>query len=123
MAFTSLICFPPVDQLLRRLPAADTFLRDGMLLEGHTAAGRRGIFLDSVLACLIPAPHGPYKSRPVVDGIHKFFIGMRIIRMGVSVCTGTFQHILLHGLKHFGKLRLQLIQRYDDLLSRIPGGR
>ena len=70
--FTSLVRLAPINHLLRRLPAANAFIGQVLLLKGYASGCGSGHLLDFLLTLQAAAPHGFYKARLIVDGIHKF---------------------------------------------------
>ena len=112
------ICLAPVHHLLRRLSAADAGLAQVLLLEGHAAGCRRGVFLDLVLAGLVAAPHGFHEARLVDDRVLNSR-NRSLRRCGRPVCSCPLQHIVLHRLQQLLTFAAQLFEGRRVLFSGI----
>ena len=60
--FTSLVRLAPINHLLRRLPAANAFIGQVLLLKGYASGCGSGHLLDFLLTLQAAAPHGFYQS-------------------------------------------------------------
>ena len=96
-AFAGSISLAPQHHVLCRLAAADTLVRDVLLLQRNAAGTYAGNFLDLVLAGFVTAPHCFYKT------VALFFQSLGDLVHGLAdiglVCP-VFQCLPEHALRH-----------------------
>ena len=88
-------------------------------MERDAAGCHAKLFLDRILALLAAAPHCFDEARFLICDLLKLFFFGCLVRMRVSVCSCTLQHVMLLLLQHLRYLLRKLLNRCGNLFACI----